>query len=212
MNLPAAAVTGKGADGPREAEASADVEEAFSAAIRAAVAAAGRGGAPKGRHSPLKGARRDEATAIATARRQALRAARKSEAKEHDFPTHRFALVVKDICQDLGSPDIRFSADALACLRSATEQFICAMFSVTNQFANHAHRVTVQPRDVDLYQRVVLKAYAVPGYLIERAKDAETAAEWKRKAAARLCRRTRAKTEQVKAKPSAGSDLQAPLK
>ena len=49
---------------------------------------------------------------------------------------------------------LRWAKNALAALHAATEDYITSLFEDANLLAIHAHRVTLQPRDIQLVRRI----------------------------------------------------------
>ena len=48
----------------------------------------------------------------------------------------------------------RFQAKAVQALHEASECYLVGLLEDTNQLALHAHRITVQPRDIQLARRI----------------------------------------------------------
>ena len=53
-----------------------------------------------------------------------------------------------------GAGDIKFQSSALLALKEATESYIIEMLEFANLAAIHARRVTIQPKDMHLVQRL----------------------------------------------------------
>jgi len=64
-----------------------------------------------------------------------------------------FQRLVREIAQ-VHKPDIRFQSTALEALQEAAEAFLVGYFEDANLCAIHAHRVTVQPKDLQLARRI----------------------------------------------------------
>ena len=76
--------------------------------------------------------------------------------------TH-FNKLIKEISQEYricpegpGTPSVQvcFQSTALAALQEATENFLVGLFEDVNLLAEHAKRVTVMPRDIQLALRI----------------------------------------------------------
>lgn len=65
-----------------------------------------------------------------------------------------FQRLVREICQDFGRTDLRWTADALLALQEALEAYAVVLFEDANLACIHAHRVTLQVKDLDLVRRI----------------------------------------------------------
>lgn len=64
-----------------------------------------------------------------------------------------FQRLVREIAQDVNN-DLRFQSSALAALQEAAEAYLVDLFEDTNLCAIHAKRVTIQPKDMQLANRI----------------------------------------------------------
>ena len=64
-----------------------------------------------------------------------------------------FQRLVKEIAQQIRS-DLRFQSTALLALHEAAEDYLVKMFQHVNVCAIHGGRVTIQPKDIDLWRRI----------------------------------------------------------
>ena len=64
-----------------------------------------------------------------------------------------FQRLVREIAQDLRN-DLRFQSSAVMALQEAAETHIVSLFEDTNRATFHAGRVTIQPKDMALAQRL----------------------------------------------------------
>ena len=64
-----------------------------------------------------------------------------------------FQRLVKEIAQNFRS-DLRFQSAAIGALQEAAEAFLIQIFEIANMCAIHAKRVTIQPKDILLAQRI----------------------------------------------------------
>ncbi len=64
-----------------------------------------------------------------------------------------FQRLVREVTQDL-KDDIRYQLSALEALQEASEAYLVGLFEDTNLCANHANRVTVMPKDMQLARRI----------------------------------------------------------
>ena len=64
-----------------------------------------------------------------------------------------FQRLVKEIAQGISS-DLRFQSLALGALQEAAEAYLIQIFESANMCAIHAKRVTIQPKDIHLAQRI----------------------------------------------------------
>jgi len=69
------------------------------------------------------------------------------------IPKLPFQRLVKEIAQQLNA-DIRFQSSALAALQESAEAYLTILFEDSNLCAIHAKRVTIQPKDLQLAQRL----------------------------------------------------------
>ena len=67
-----------------------------------------------------------------------------------------FQCVVREIALDFWPKDggRRFTVDAIMALQEAAEAYLVGLFEDTNLCAIHAKRVTIQPKDIQLAQRL----------------------------------------------------------
>ncbi|EED23423.1 centromeric histone H3 htr12, putative [Talaromyces stipitatus ATCC 10500] len=70
------------------------------------------------------------------------------------IPKLPFQRLVREITQNITTNQIRFQALAIQALQEACEAFLVKEFEMTNLVAIHAHRVTIQPRDMRLVERL----------------------------------------------------------
>ena len=75
---------------------------------------------------------------------------------------------------------VRFSVGALAALQETTEASLVFMFEMSNRLAVHAKRVTVMPKDVQLFREFV-DALQPENYLSTKRKIKDALAEQRRK-------------------------------
>ncbi|KFO25047.1 histone H3.3A [Fukomys damarensis] len=68
----------------------------------------------------------------------------------HKFPFQR---LVREIAQDFKT-DLGFQSAAIGALQEAGEAYLVGLFEDTNLCANHAKRVTIMPKDVQLACRI----------------------------------------------------------
>jgi hypothetical protein len=80
---------------------------------------------------------------------------------------------------------VRFSVGALAVLQETTPSSLVFMFEMSNRLAMHARRVTVMPRDVQLF-REFIDALQPENYLSSKRKLTESLVEERRKKAASI--------------------------
>ena len=86
---------------------------------------------------------------------KALREIRKLQnSTELLIPTTPFTRVVREIAQDVSNSieGVRFKADALAALQVAAEDYLTGLFEGSQLLAIHAKRVTLMPRDMQLFR------------------------------------------------------------
>ena len=91
---------------------------------------------------------------------QALRQIRKYQRSTQNVIARApFQRVVREITQNI-KPDARFRAGALAALQEATEAFLAEVMRDSQLCALHAHRTTLQPKDMQLALR--LRGFCMP--------------------------------------------------
>ena len=56
---------------------------------------------------------------------------------------------------DRSAPSLRFQSTAILALQEASESFLVTMFEDVNVCAIHAGRVTIQPKDMMLWNRMI---------------------------------------------------------
>uniref|UniRef100_A0A0N4ZS20 Histone domain-containing protein n=1 Tax=Parastrongyloides trichosuri TaxID=131310 RepID=A0A0N4ZS20_PARTI len=61
---------------------------------------------------------------------------------------------IREVMQTGSTKDIRITCGAIDAVREAVEHFVVDMFESCNLFALHAKRVTVMPRDIELWKRI----------------------------------------------------------
>jgi histone H3 len=64
-----------------------------------------------------------------------------------------FQRLVREIAQEY-KHDLRFQSTAILALQEAAEAYLVGLFEDTNLCAIHAHRVTIQPKDMQLARRI----------------------------------------------------------
>ena len=64
-----------------------------------------------------------------------------------------FQRLVREVSQQL-KPDLRFQSTALLDLQEAAEAYLVSMFEEVNLIALHDKRVTIQVKDMQLWQRM----------------------------------------------------------
>jgi len=69
-----------------------------------------------------------------------------------------FQRLVREISQQL-CPGLRFQSTALLALQEASESFLIKMFEDVNVCVIHAKRVTIQPKDIQLWNRLINENY-----------------------------------------------------
>jgi len=69
------------------------------------------------------------------------------------IPRKSFQSVVRDVALRLRD-DLRFSVTAVAALQEATETYLVCLFADALSCAEHAHRITVYPKDFWLVRRI----------------------------------------------------------
>ena len=65
-----------------------------------------------------------------------------------------FQRLVREVAQKI-KPDLRFQSPAILALQEASESFLVTMFEDVNVCAIHAGRVTIQPKDIKLWNRMI---------------------------------------------------------
>ena len=65
-----------------------------------------------------------------------------------------FQRLVKEVAQQI-RPGLRFQSTAILALQEATESFLVNMFEDVNVCAIHGGRVTIQPKDIQLWKRMI---------------------------------------------------------
>ncbi|TRY63744.1 hypothetical protein TCAL_00818 [Tigriopus californicus] len=68
-------------------------------------------------------------------------------------PKSSFTRVVRDVLKFIG-PDLKIQSAALGATQAASETFLTNLMEGANLAAVHAKRVTIMPKDVELYQRL----------------------------------------------------------
>ena len=67
-----------------------------------------------------------------------------------------FARLVREICLDTTvcswGAEIQWQSNAIMALQEASEAYLVKLFEDSNLAAIHAHRVTIQPKDIHLVQ------------------------------------------------------------
>ncbi|CAO3601148.1 unnamed protein product, partial [Absidia cylindrospora] len=71
------------------------------------------------------------------------------------IPKLPFQRLVREIAQDcLDREGVRFQKDVFDMLQETAESYMVSLFQDTNLIANHAKRITIQPKDMHLAQRL----------------------------------------------------------
>ena len=69
-----------------------------------------------------------------------------------------FARLVREICLDKKvcswGAEIQWQSNAIMALQEASEAYLVKLFEDSNLAAIHAHRVTIQPKNIHLVQRI----------------------------------------------------------
>ena len=65
-----------------------------------------------------------------------------------------FQRLVREIVFELKKEDYRFQSTAILAMQEAAEAFLVRMFEQCNHIAIHGKRVTVQPKDIQLWKRL----------------------------------------------------------
>ena len=71
-----------------------------------------------------------------------------------------FQRLVREVAQSI-VPDLRFQSTAILALQEASESFLVTMFEDVNVCALHAGRVTIQPKDMQLWNRMIRGNFVV---------------------------------------------------
>ncbi|EET01403.1 histone H3 [Giardia duodenalis assemblage B] len=73
------------------------------------------------------------------------------------IPIACFQRLVRDITCSLpsGGNEIRFQAQAISALQEASEAMLSQVLGDCQILANHAHRVTIMGKDIQIYMRIV---------------------------------------------------------
>ncbi|ESU35053.1 Histone H3 [Giardia duodenalis] len=73
------------------------------------------------------------------------------------IPIACFQRLVRDITCSLpsGGNEIRFQAQAIGALQEASEAMLSQVLGDCQILANHAHRVTIMDKDIQIYMRIV---------------------------------------------------------
>ena len=71
-----------------------------------------------------------------------------------------FQRLVREVAQSI-VPDLRFQSTAILALQEASESFLVMMFEDVNVCALHAGRVTIQPKDIQLWNRMIRGNFVV---------------------------------------------------
>ncbi|EFO64388.1 Histone H3 [Giardia lamblia P15] len=73
------------------------------------------------------------------------------------IPIACFQRLVRDITCSLpsGGNEIRFQAQAISALQEASEAMLSQVLGDCQILANHAHRVTIMDKDIQIYMRIV---------------------------------------------------------
>ncbi|KAI7277550.1 hypothetical protein KC345_g6547 [Hortaea werneckii] len=74
---------------------------------------------------------------------------------ENLIPKLPFQRLVREIAVT-NMRDVRFQASAMGALQEAAEAYLVHIFEITNLFAIHGKRVTIQKKDMDLLRQVGL--------------------------------------------------------
>ena len=88
----------------------------------------------------------------------ALREIRKYQ-KSYDLLIRKlpFQRLVREICQEYSKTlgfDLRFQSTALLALQEGSEAYLVNMFSQCNDICLHTKRVTLKPKDIQLWKRL----------------------------------------------------------
>merc|ERR1719431_1386887 len=70
------------------------------------------------------------------------------------IPKLPFSRVIREICTQICSADMRFQSEAIMALQEAAEAYLVTLFEDTLLCAIHAKRVTVMPKDMQLARRI----------------------------------------------------------
>lgn len=86
-------------------------------------------------------------------KRKEIERSAKSTTKR-SIPLGNFARLVRWLMRDSFRSDLKLQVAALMVMHEAVEAYAIQMFETSNLFVMHARRVTVMPKDLNLYQRV----------------------------------------------------------
>jgi len=70
------------------------------------------------------------------------------------IPKLPFSRVIREICSQICSKDLRFQTAAILCLQEATEAYMVTLFEDSLLCTIHAKRVTLMPKDMVLARRI----------------------------------------------------------
>ena len=72
------------------------------------------------------------------------------------IPGRPFARLVREIAQDFAGVDgqLRFQSEAMSALQESAEAFLVFMFEQAYSLTIHSKRVTILPRDIQLWRRI----------------------------------------------------------
>ena len=65
-----------------------------------------------------------------------------------------FQRLLREIVYEMKKKDYRFQSTAILAMQEAAEAFLVRMFEQCNHIAIHGKRVTVQPKDIQLWKRL----------------------------------------------------------
>ena len=65
-----------------------------------------------------------------------------------------FQRLLREIVYEMKKKDYRFQSTAILAMQEAAEAFLVRMFEQCNDIAIHGKRVTVQPKDIQLWKRL----------------------------------------------------------
>ena len=65
-----------------------------------------------------------------------------------------FQRLVREVVQNKFGSQYRFQSPALLALQEASEDFLVHMFGQVNDIAIHGKRVTIKPKDIQLWKRI----------------------------------------------------------
>ncbi|EED23122.1 centromere protein A, putative [Talaromyces stipitatus ATCC 10500] len=112
-----------------------------------------------------------------SARKIAKKGATKTLPGGSKYPTRRVPIqgttrrrLMREIAQDISlTADLRWQSSAILALQEAAEAFLVKEFEMTNLCAVHAHRVTIQAKDMELVDRL-RRIMTGSGYRFENRK------------------------------------------